>query len=171
MESKPIQLIPTGLLGFFQLKNGGQNPNVMPDTLQCVLEMRDWYLQTQAFVLPGTDVAIAAVGLANYLTVPNGKIWFVHAAQAQIQLAAAATYQGSLFYSSGVGGAAQFPFALTEKVAWNQATDGTQLAIGMIDYPRPLILNAGGIIGIRTYSLSAPTTTGNVVARITEIPI
>lgn len=81
--SRPIQLIPRGLLGFFQVKNNGVNPTDLPDELQPILEMRDWYFQSQPEALPVGSIALAtgANGFspftANPLVVPSDEFWFV----------------------------------------------------------------------------------------------
>lgn len=81
--SRPIQTIPFGLLGYLQLKNAGQNPAELVDTVQPVLEMREWYYETNAEViisaLSGLAFIPAATVAGNYtlFTVPNGQFWAI----------------------------------------------------------------------------------------------
>lgn len=168
----PIQVIPPGLLGFLQIKNGGLNPREFPEVLQPVMELMHWYLYANAEVVTGTDAAIAAASLTNYLTVPDDEWWVVHDAQAAMTMAAASTAVWSLYYRSGPsGGAANFPFAIsTAPVVWSEATMGSG-AIVRMERERPLlIIPPGGALGVRAHFLSAATTTGNVIARITRLP-
>lgn len=168
--SRPIQSQPQGLLGFLQLKNLGQNPSELPDVLQPVLELRDWYLQTNSEIVSGTDAAIAAVGVSNNLIVPQGEYWFVHDVGLLIQLAAGATWRGAICYRNGPAGLLGINFQLAETINWAQATDGTNVLQGMTR-DRPLIIPPDGRIGIQTSALSAPTVTGNVFARITRLKV
>lgn len=57
--SRPIQVIPPGLLGFLQLKNSGKSPVEFPEVLQPVIELRDWYFEARA------EQTIATVSVAN----------------------------------------------------------------------------------------------------------
>lgn len=84
--SKPIQLIPPGLLGLLQLKQGGRNPNELLETVQATIDLRDWYFQSRtvdATTLIGGNPSIALtvpgnfVFTANPATVPNGQFWYV----------------------------------------------------------------------------------------------
>lgn len=172
IKQPPIQVIPPGLLGFLQLKNGGQNPRQFPEVLQPVLELMHWYLFANSEVVLGTDAAIAAAGLVNYLTVPDDEFWAVHDVQAAVTLAAGSTAVLSIYYRSGPsGGAANFPFSLSEApVIWTEATMGNG-AIARMERERPLlIVPPGGALGVRAHFLSAASTTGNVAARITRLP-
>lgn len=81
----PVQVIPPGLLGFFQLKTFGRNPAELSETLQPSLECFEWYMQAQLRdVVQDLGVpqrAIATTGpwifSPNQVTVPNGEIWWV----------------------------------------------------------------------------------------------
>jgi len=82
--SRPIQVIPPGLLGFLQLKNSGQAPAELPDTLQGVLELRDWYFQARLVVsnqIHGGSAATAVFGFQAYspntIVVPEREYWWV----------------------------------------------------------------------------------------------
>lgn len=168
-NSGPIQTYPQGLLGFLQIKNNGKYPALLPDSLQPVIEQLRWMLETNAESTVGTDAAIAAAGTAMYLTVPEGEFWCVHDCVANVVLAAAATYVGVPAYRLGPVGSLSFARPLARLQQWAEATHGATVVIPAELY-MPIFLPPGGQIGIRTTALSAPTTAGNVVARITRLP-
>lgn len=86
----PIQVIPPGLLGLFQLKGHGENPRELATLVNPILEMRDWYFQAQALdwpqarnggVVPTANIAAGGVGFVAFstpMTVPQDEIWYVH---------------------------------------------------------------------------------------------
>lgn len=82
-KNGPIQTIPSGLLGFLQLKNMGRNPSELVDALSPTLQMNDWYFMSRAEQLPvgSRNVANGAVGIlpwtTNPLIVPNEEAWWV----------------------------------------------------------------------------------------------
>lgn len=82
----PIQLIPPGLLGLLQLKQAGRNPSDLLETVQAVIEMRDWYFQSRtvdATTLIGGNPSINITVPGNFAfttnpaLVPNGQWWYV----------------------------------------------------------------------------------------------
>lgn len=81
--SRPIQVIPAGLLGFFNLKNNGQNPVELLEVVQPQLDMRDWYFQSAAEDLPIASIALpnGSPGFnaftTNPLLVPSDEWWYV----------------------------------------------------------------------------------------------
>lgn len=85
---RPINRQPFGFLDFFGLKSLGKNPEVMNDQVQPTLDMREWYLRTNAEQLRGLVQLVAPyTGPASdpfagdpSLTVPAGEWWYVHAA-------------------------------------------------------------------------------------------
>lgn len=164
----PIQQLPGGLLGFLQLKNAGRNPTEVNSLLQMTMDLRDWYLQTNMESVVGTDAAIAAVGSAFYLTVPDGEFWCVHDCVLSINLAAAATIVCAPCYRLGPAIAPSFARPLAPLRRWDQAVEGTTIVQGAENY-MPMFLPPGAGLGIRTTALSVATTAGNVVARITRL--
>lgn len=82
---KPIQLIPPGLLGFFQLKQEGRGLVELPDVLQGTVDLLDWYFQSRAEwdqTLHG--VVLNAAGrngfepfAPNTIQVPAREFWWV----------------------------------------------------------------------------------------------
>lgn len=79
--SRPIQVIPPGLLGFLQLKNSGRSPEFFPDALQPTIELRNWYFEANAEFLQATvQTAVAGVGFQTWaepIVVPSSELWYV----------------------------------------------------------------------------------------------
>lgn len=84
----PVQLHPRGLLGLLQLKNHGKNPEQLLETIQPVLELKDWYLQGEsAQSLSGNFLATGAANFSGAIfssnaggvlfTPPVGRAWWV----------------------------------------------------------------------------------------------
>ncbi len=82
--SGPIGVYPLGLLGFLNIKNVGQYPKVLPDTVQCTLDTFDWLMQTQSIWnyqqsqlarTSGQDGF--ALFTTNPISVPQNEWWFV----------------------------------------------------------------------------------------------
>jgi len=70
------------MLGFFQLKNSGNNPSPLGDALAPTLELGEWYRQTSAGFQTGLQVA--ALGATSSFTtwdvalsVPDNEWWYV----------------------------------------------------------------------------------------------
>lgn len=89
MPSGPLQIFPPGLLGFFQIKNDGRNPNVLQDALQPSLDLTEWYLWSQFERHTGTGalstgqlgariIESAAVTAGVGLKSPADEWWYVH---------------------------------------------------------------------------------------------
>lgn len=171
MNFSPIQVFPTGFLGFLQMKSNGKNPYELPSTMQATIELFNWLMQTQQTRAIGTDAAIAAVGNAVYHTVPAGKAWWVHEVQANIGLAAAATWCGAPSFALQPGGFGPgFDAPMAPLRQYSQTVEGSTIIVPNTLFT-PLFLVAGGEIGIRTTALSAATTSGNIVVRYTEFPM
>jgi hypothetical protein len=70
-------------MGFFQLKNAGRNPSDLGDSVFPVLDLRDWYMQARAELIPVASRSLAAttVGIVFFTTaapiVPEGEAWWV----------------------------------------------------------------------------------------------
>lgn len=80
--SGPIQVTPSGLLGFFNLKNSGRNPGVLLDSVGPSIEMRDWYFASQLDSLTDTVSVTAAQATFAFvnLVVPPTEAWWVESA-------------------------------------------------------------------------------------------
>lgn len=98
MASGPIQVSPSGLLGFLNLKNSGRNPDVLNESVQPTMDLREWYFETSAQVdstlrqLSLNVGAAATLGFYNYnniITVPQNQWWYVtrYSIQAVVQAA------------------------------------------------------------------------------------
>ena len=83
----PIQLIPPGLLGMFQLKTG-RNPRDLIESVQPTLEMRDWYflvnqrpfngsLPSSLNVTTGMTGFQILAGAGGQIVVPEREVWWV----------------------------------------------------------------------------------------------
>ena len=168
MSSRPIQTQPKGLLGFLQLKNQGQNPAELPDTLQSVLEMRDWYLQTSAEIVGGTPILINAAGTFDALTVPFGEWWFVHDVMVSYTMVAAATIAIAPAYRYGPQGFSSSGVPLAPIRQSSQATLGTVIRIPS-EVTVPMFLPPGGRLAIVVGATSDITQNAVLIARITRL--
>lgn len=80
-----LQVIPPGLLGFFQLKSGGKNPSALGEDLSPVLECFRWYMQARLEnslqFIGFSAIAVNVVGAFNFspnnILVPENEIWWV----------------------------------------------------------------------------------------------
>jgi len=68
-SSGPIQVQPNGLLGFLQLKNRGANPSQLEDGVQPIIDLGEWYRQTNIETITNRTTGNLARGL-NAATVP-----------------------------------------------------------------------------------------------------
>lgn len=83
--SRPIQVIPPGLLGFLQLKSpAGRNPEELNGDVQPTLEMLEFYLNANREFLPTAQVSLGsgASGFTGFTTnaliCPQDQWWYVH---------------------------------------------------------------------------------------------
>lgn len=84
--SGPIQIIPPGLLGFLQLKNGGTNPRDLEENVQPTFELWRHYLNATAEEGTGdsANVVSGTNGFVSFNTnVSNGEWWYIHYFMAQ----------------------------------------------------------------------------------------
>lgn len=127
MAGPAIQALLRGYLGFFQIKNRGQNPVELTNVVQNVLDLRDWYFASNGVPL-ATDSVIAVAGGFNgalvttgagAIAVPNNEQWYIDtftafsgdlAATDQISIAPAIQYEpntgGAHLLDQGMLGAA-----------------------------------------------------------------
>jgi len=79
----PLQVLPQGLLGFFNLKSMGANPAYMPDLVQPTLDLFEWYMETNSILISGMTNTATAVGFTGWavptagVTVPQSEWWWV----------------------------------------------------------------------------------------------
>lgn len=82
----PIQVLPPGLLGLLQIKNGGMNPQFMVENVQPTFELSEWYLRSKLEI--SGSAATGAIGAGNAgvvafttnqvnLNVPANEWWWV----------------------------------------------------------------------------------------------
>lgn len=89
-QQAPLNIHPQGLLDFFGVKTGGRYPQRLADTLQPTIDLRDWYLESNAleYALIGPTwttpqsgpvlVGWSSTSPVGQLTVvPNGEWWYV----------------------------------------------------------------------------------------------
>lgn len=98
LPSPPINLIPSGLLDFFGIKNGGEYPQSLSNQLQPVLEMMRWYVAANALevgsVSPAFQLLAPEATTSKFITatqptnicglvtplrciVPNNEFWYI----------------------------------------------------------------------------------------------
>lgn len=142
----PIQSAPAGLLGLLELKQLGENPQMMASLLQGTLELRDHYLAgTRRFITGRVDPVAEGSGAFNFagtaqpIIVPKGKLWIVTDVSMKVLMQAAGdAFEGSAFWWNGPAGSAA-EFALTEHVRLgplSSAFDYVVIAKGIVPtYP------------------------------------
>lgn len=98
---RPVNRIPHGYLDFFGLKSLGKNPNVLLDDVRPTVDLREWYLRTNAQAVrfnqqlvagsayPASDPHIAT----GAQVVPAGEWWYVHSCTLIVFSMAAAVVQ------------------------------------------------------------------------------
>jgi len=74
----PLQVIPDGLLGFFDLKTFGRAPSELSEVVSPSLELRDWYFQSRAEWYTNGSISVTSNGFYAAVTVPATEWWFVH---------------------------------------------------------------------------------------------
>lgn len=89
----PIQVHAPGLLGMLQLKNGGVNPDQLPQTIQGTIELQDWLMQATAraagpytTVVVNNQTGFQGFSTPSILSVPERTWWKVHQYTTYIQL-------------------------------------------------------------------------------------
>jgi|SRR5688572_15799656 len=128
MASGPIQIFPPGLLGFFQIKNDGRNPQALLDQLAPQLDMLEWYMWAAFERHTGSGslstgqlgpriIESAAIAAGVGLKTPPDEWWYVHGFTIMLNHATAitagdiATIQ-PIINVGGVGGGSAFIWTL-----------------------------------------------------------
>lgn len=150
MPSGPLQIFPPGLLGFFQIKNDGRNPNVLLEALQPTLDLTEWYLWAAFERHTGTGalstgqlgpriIESAAVAAGVGLKSPPDEWWYVHGFTIMCNAATAVTasdlvYIQPMMNIGGVGGGAAhiwiLPSNKLSSIAETSAAEDFAYAVG-----------------------------------------
>lgn len=169
VADSPLHKSPDGLLGAFDLKVRGQNPDLFSDRLQPVVDVYDQYLAQQLVPVIGSTGTITgpATGASTTLTVPDGFAWRVIAVGAISALAAGdaaltAQYSFSLVARSSLPNAV--PFAVSPVIA-PLAAGNLSRSWGLL-LPFPLYLPSGCQILTGMGLSAAPGTPTNFTSRI-----
>jgi hypothetical protein len=95
LTNPSVSKLPYGLLGFLGIKNGGQYPGFLGDTIQPIInyELMQLYLSTwgEEFHFASGGVAAGAGAFQTFntaLTVPLGEVWYVGLLSVRIQTGA-----------------------------------------------------------------------------------
>lgn len=98
---RPVQGVPEGFLSALGIKNNGQNPEYLSDTVLPQVDLREWYLmRDHQWLVSNTLAALAAGGeqplpwiggftdfIDNLdMAVPEGEIWYVWAVYGRLEL-------------------------------------------------------------------------------------
>lgn len=81
----PIQVAPSGLLGFLNIKDRGKNPAQLLDEVQGGIDLGEWWLQTNREQISGLQLTVvggSALGFRSWagsgpLLVPQDQWWYV----------------------------------------------------------------------------------------------
>lgn len=107
IDTPPLQVLPPGLLGYFQIKSGGRNPQTLDETLVPVLDLTEWYLQATWNEAVDTSNAIPAGGggfIPSPTLISGPNTWlYIHHFSAYVALAAAASFQMAVCYQRLAG--------------------------------------------------------------------
>lgn len=107
MDSGPIQVIPPGLLGFLQIKNNGQNPSLLPDSIQPVMDLQRWLFNGRLEVATGTNLVPSAGAPADItlFTIPEREwFWIENVTCSVVALAAGDDLAANISYVVSPGG-------------------------------------------------------------------
>lgn len=108
----PVQVIPPGLLSFFQLKTMGRNPSDLVESIQPNLDMRDWYFASKreqsTLDVAGATLALgfnnnATVDADGGFNVPADQWWFIEHMRFAVQTNAADDIRFSLAFRPSLG--------------------------------------------------------------------
>lgn len=174
MISGPIQVYPPGLLGFLQIKNRGENPSLLPDTIQSVMDLTEWMFQARAEdyqpdiahqrTLTTNQNSLRAF-TPNDITVPKGEWWWVHSFSI---VAPVSTAGDSVNFACGISTTS---IGANEHIVSDyQVGTAPNDACGVT--ANRFFVPPGTIFGVRPKSITSPggiTFTGYL--RITRLPI
>ena len=177
-KTSPLQIWPKGLLGFLQLKNGGEFPQrLASEALLPTLELAKWYLETNQEVIDNTElggVASPALAAGNTsfggLVVPAKEFWVVHDYSATVTNTNGTGQHNTCLTVTHPGKTSVAPFRLGDYFTVAAGTAGNAVVIHMTR--EPFILGPGG--GLAAHSILssfAAAVTITPIARITRLPL
>lgn len=101
-QSRPIQTATAGLLSLLQVKNRGQNPDVLEGNVQPVLDMVPWWLRGDS--IPGDLITVLSAVSENFsfdlVTAGNSDWLYIHCARVNLFTAVAGANVQLLLFKS-----------------------------------------------------------------------
>lgn len=152
--------VPTGLLGLLDAKTSGFVPDTITREIRPVLELGDSFIAAAGrTVKTSNDVslAIAAGSFVAPLTVPAGKVWFLHSIAVEVRATGACTLQGNVVFTTDPS-----QLGLGQWATWNSAVVGAVGSAGSINpmfserYPRPYVMTAGNTFSFYAATVATP---------------
>ena len=166
-----VQIIPTGLLGLFQIKNDGNMPSEVAQFYQPTLEMLPWLtgLAQQVVVDSRTLSAAGAFGFTTLpMQVPQGKCWLVKAFDVQ-NVATLATE--SVRFRALVLDKIAGTVIRSGRLATTSLTDAAGIGIAHSVMDQPFIMLPGEIFGVGIEKIvTAATIQLTATAKVYEFP-
>lgn len=168
-----IQVIPPGLLGFFNIKRDGINPSQLLDQISPSLEMFRWYMQAGAEFLDTQTVSIAGgtTGFQEFtsgggIVVPESEWWWIENFTVGAVLAAGDTAIFSLGWTINAG----TPKTFQEDVMGNIGANSGP-GVLTVRSARQFFLPPGAELGFFAHNvISGATIDFSGFARITRLP-
>lgn len=137
-----VNRVPSGLLGYLDMKARGQNPRLLDGNVSASVDLDRWYEQQQREI-PFTLITPAGVGFVGVGTVPQGQLWILRSisAYSTAALLAATTIRISacLQLAAAAGNIALCPVG--EQLSF---TVGERIAVGWVG---SYVLRPGDAVG------------------------
>jgi hypothetical protein len=173
--TSPLQKSPLGLLGAFDLKTLGHQPNQFGDVVMPVHGVTDQYLLPQlAIVTASATIAIAGNSAVTSIPVPQGQVWRVLAWSIECTLAAADAALGPRGSIAIGDGTATFCYVFGNVVIDGTTGGGaTAQRFGSALLGNPLWLRPGwniigGVVTSAAATVAIPCTLRVLFNRIAE---
>lgn len=162
-----IQRVPESFLAALGIRGTGENPRNLPDNVQPVVELGDYYSSRFWETVNGSTAGATNVGDQATMTVPAGESWRVHSITgAIVSISGAATVSCNLsFRPTGVGSAIRLAARSVALPAANDQMQLGALANGII-LPPGSTINCG-----LEFDLGAVTGTLVVAACIERLTV
>jgi hypothetical protein len=149
--SGPVQRNPLGYLGFFDLKNGGVNPEQLADFVQPIFPMQELYRAGQWVEQRAQVVLAGAAGLMQFNTftdgtsaiVPTNELWWVDNFTISAGVVAADVLSFLPAIKGSQAGAAAFTYLVGD---WPVGDRTAQVANGLLICGNrwPFLISPGG---------------------------